>query len=115
MSIETKESVWVLCDTGSGYQPYSWFNYNSWQDSQNTDIQKLKNYKHWLSIFNDVSGFYVDIFYPENAKNGKWCKVLAFHPKGLYQLKKMRFDSITWIHGEDGLFATEILTILEKY
>ena len=40
MSIETKESVWVLCETGAGYQPYGWFNRSVWQDSQNTNTYR---------------------------------------------------------------------------
>lgn len=115
MSIETKESIWVLCKTGSGYQPYAWFNRSVWQNSQNTDIPQISNYKHWLSIFNDVFGFYVDVFYPENPKEGKQYKILVFHPKGIYEISKRKFDSIAWIHGEEGLFEAEILTILEKY
>ena len=115
MSLETKESVWVLCDTGAEYQPYSFFNNSSWLNSQNTDIPQIKNYKHWLSVFNDNFGFYVDVFYPENAKEGKSIKILVFHPKGIYPISKRKFDSIAWICGKDGLFATRILPVLRKY
>ena len=113
MALETQTGIWVLCDTRAGCQPYSWFRYNSWMKSVNTDAPKVEGCQHWLSIFNDFMGFYVDVFYPISPKSDEIIKVYIFHPQGkLTHDTNKQYDVVSWCHGELGLFANQIVPIL---
>jgi hypothetical protein len=112
MPLETKGAIWILCDTGSEYQPYSWFGRSSFTPN---NVQKIKGYNHWLSIFDDVWGFYIDVFYPKSVKDGDPIKLIIFHPKGRKRLLNQHYDFLSWFHGLEGVFANEILPILERY
>ena len=104
-------SIFVLRDTLSKYQPLSYFEYH--MDSNKyvvtpTDIPN--NYIHWLNIFNDVYGDFVDVLYPSNVKIEEDIIVLY---RGFYQ-NENEWKEILWRHGDKHLFYYKILPLLKQ-
>lgn len=105
MALETDNHIWVLCDTGVGFQPLSFFVNLT---SPATPVEVPEGYQHWLQIFSDNWGIDLDVFYPRpRPKPGKIIKVII-------QCPFCGRSEVTWKHGEWGLFAVEVLPHLEE-
>ncbi len=111
MALSIGNSIFILCDTLSKYQPVSYFKYKMYDNSYVTIPNNIpNNYIHWLHLFNDVYGDFVDVLYPINPNLGEHIIVL-YH--GFYQ-NENEWQEISWIHGKEKLFEKEIMPLLER-
>ncbi len=111
MALSIGASIFILCDTLNGFQPLSYFNYHTYDNDYVERPDYIpEDYIHWLHIFNDSHGDYVDVLYPQKVNIGEDIIVL-YH--GIYQ-EKNEWKMISWRHGESFLFKNEILPLLKE-
>lgn len=109
MALEAK-SIFILCDTLNGYQPLSYFGYHILDNKYVETPNNIPNdYIHWLNIFNDSHGDYVNVLYPIRPKENQNIKVLY---RGIYE-KENEWKEINWKHGNKELFKLKILPLLK--
>ena len=104
MALTCKNSVWNIHDTCANFQPTRFFGYHVELLTVNCD--SIDGYEWWIQLSDDVSGLYVNIYYPLNAKNRRNYTVLV---RGAIN------KDIPHKHGESGLFKNKILPLLEAF
>lgn len=100
-----RNKYWVLLDTGTDFQPLSFFGYYFF--GQADDELTIPGYLHWLQIWDEGSGCVtIDVYYPAYPKLGEVVKVLAY-------INSVAHDIINWQHGDEGLFLLHIQNIMD--
>jgi len=110
MALSLGGNIYILCDTLSKHQPFSYFDYHFYNNSYvKTPNDIPKDYIHWLHIFNDVYGNSIDVLYPKTSNKGQSIFILY---RGFYQSDN-EWKKISWTHGDPLLFEHQIMPLLE--
>lgn len=89
-----------------GFEPSIW-NWHYYGDAHIKEHEQIKGFGLWLQFYCDYLGYFINIYYPLNARKGD-CINVIFRGANINV-------SINWIHGKRGLFdRILILLFFEK-
>lgn len=112
MALAVNDCIFILRDTLNGYQPLSYFEYQTYDNSYvDTPEYMPDGYIHWLQMFDDVWGNVVDVLYPKQPLKKGQCIDIFY--RGFYEAEN-EWKVFEWYHGEEGLFEQVILPQLKQ-